>query len=122
MFGRVPPEDVDRERPKVGDRVTAQILSIEEDFKNRITCTLKRDLMDGTLPRLESPTQAVQGAKYLATIVSINDKGILLRFYGALKIGIPAKALKLEKPIDQVSINFFFIYFSFQHHKIQITV
>lgn len=106
MFGRVPPEDVDGEKPKVGDVVTAQVLSIEEEHNNRITCTLKKDLIEGVLPRLESSSEAVHGAKYLATVVSINEKGVLLRFYGAVKVGIPTKALRLEKPIDQVTIFF----------------
>ena len=107
--GWVPPEhvrDVDSSENKtlaLGDMVRARVLG-RDKLKKGVQFTLKKSLIDSTAPILGNIDEAQVGGKHDGTIVQINGKGLLVRFYDGVKGWIPRQSL--DKRFAAVKWNF----------------
>ena len=69
---------------KVGKMVKCRVLRV--DVENRgLLVTLKKSLVNSEDPILASYTEASPGSIYTGTIVSIQEYGLIVRFYGDVK-------------------------------------
>ncbi|XP_043282743.1 protein RRP5 homolog [Venturia canescens] len=86
------PDNAAKKQLKVGDVVEARVLGPDKK-QTGVLFTLKKSLIESTLPILHDFTDAQVGAKHHGTIVQMNSKGLLVRFYGPVKGWIPASSL-----------------------------
>ncbi|XP_044002312.1 protein RRP5 homolog [Aphidius gifuensis] len=104
VLGDVPFEEIidrdqnDNDKPKVGDKCEARVLS-KSPKGNRFLFTLKKSLIENDLPIFSKIDDAIIKNKYVGSVVmSTPKKGLLVRFYGDIKGWLPINAMRPMTP------------------------